>query len=615
MKKQYTDENGIAKFNADLPLGKFYIKEITPSVGYIKDDSKFEIDSTTLSSDERYYNVFYKKQNTKTQVTIEKIEATEDFENRVQLNGTILQLLDGTNVIEEWTVDGPKTFKGLELNKEYTIHEVSYIDGYVTADDIKFTIDDYGNIITEDKYLLKNNTKEEDTEDSTQDEITENNDSTQDTSQDENIENNDNAQNENTENNDDTQDENSDNNTQDENTEDNAPNEGEQDIQINISQNGNTTTILMQDNITRLIVNVIDIETKEQIPGATVQIIDKETGEVVKEFVTEDVPTVLEKLPVGDYEIHVTEVPKDKGYVTPEVMDFSIKDSPEDQEVTVEVDFTKLQISLVDKDTKENIDGGILHLIDENGEVVLEIDNTGEDFYIERLPIGNYTLVENTTPIGYFTAEDINFTLEDIPEIQYVVMENERKDFNLSINKETTGILINGSAQEITDPKLSKVEVVGSRVNSTNIQITYKITVSNIGELEGTAKVVDNIPEHFEIADTNPDYWTIVDDKTLETNVELDVGETKEFEVVLNWIQGRDTFGGQTNIARLVDTTNPANFEEIDLSDNSSEAEIVMSIKTGIEQIVQWILLGLGIVAIVGSIAGIIVYKVGKKKN
>ena len=43
------------------------------------------------------------------------------------------------------------------------------------------------------------------------------------------------------------------------------------------------------------------------------------------------------------------------------------------------------------------------------------------------LPIGEYTLREETAPDGYLVAEDVKFTVKDTGEIQKVVMKDEVK--------------------------------------------------------------------------------------------------------------------------------------------------------------------------------------------
>lgn len=53
--------------------------------------------------------------------------------------------------------------------------------------------------------------------------------------------------------------------------------------------------------------------------------------------------------------------------------------------------------------------------------------STGEPHYIEKLPIGTYTLREEQAPDGYLVAEDITFEVKDTAEIQKVVMKDEAK--------------------------------------------------------------------------------------------------------------------------------------------------------------------------------------------
>jgi len=47
--------------------------------------------------------------------------------------------------------------------------------------------------------------------------------------------------------------------------------------------------------------------------------------------------------------------------------------------------------------------------------------------YIEKLPVGDYTLREVTAPDGYEVAEDVKFKVEETGEIQHVVMKDAPK--------------------------------------------------------------------------------------------------------------------------------------------------------------------------------------------
>ena len=199
----------------------------------------------------------------------------------------------------------------------------------------------------------------------------------------------------------------------------------------------------------------------------------------------------------------------------------------------------------------------------------------GDRYETEQKDIPYYKIVEEVIPAnreGKYTKEDI-----------YVTYYYEKLEFNIEVDKNVVEILINGKEQKVLDGKLNKVEVVGSTINSTEVKITYIIEIKNIGELDGTAKVEEDIPEDFKLNDETGDEWKETEDGILEAEVELKAGETKELKVVLDWIQGNYRFGVQKNTVRLTETTNEANYEEADTEDNESSAEVVMGVKTGSE--------------------------------
>ena len=54
--------------------------------------------------------------------------------------------------------------------------------------------------------------------------------------------------------------------------------------------------------------------------------------------------------------------------------------------------------------------------------------STTEPHYIEMLPIGKYTLREETAPSGYLVAEDMEFEVKDTGEIQAVTMKDAEEN-------------------------------------------------------------------------------------------------------------------------------------------------------------------------------------------
>ena len=53
--------------------------------------------------------------------------------------------------------------------------------------------------------------------------------------------------------------------------------------------------------------------------------------------------------------------------------------------------------------------------------------STNDPHYIEMLPIGKYTLREETAPEGYLVANDVQFEVKDTAEVQHVTMVDEAK--------------------------------------------------------------------------------------------------------------------------------------------------------------------------------------------
>ena len=91
------------------------------------------------------------------------------------------------------------------------------------------------------------------------------------------------------------------------------------------------------------------------------------------------------------------------------------------------------------------------------------------------------------------------------------------------------------------------------------------------------------IPEDFEVNNETDKEWEETEEGKLETEVELKAGETKELKVVLNWKNGENNFGVQQNRVEIIETSNPANYEETEekKENNSSISEVVMGVKTG----------------------------------
>ena len=166
-----------------------------------------------------------------------------------------------------------------------------------------------------------------------------------------------------------------------------------------------------------------DLTTGEGLPGAKLQVLD-EAGNTVDEWVSEKEPHVIKELTAGKEYTLVETTPAD-GYVTAESVVFTVEKTAEIQKVEMKDDVTKVEISKTDITGKKELPGAKLTILDQEGKVVESWVSEEEPHYIEKLPIGTYTLREEQAPEGYLVAEDLTFEVKDTPEIQKVVMKDE----------------------------------------------------------------------------------------------------------------------------------------------------------------------------------------------
>src|SRR5699024_5727692 len=93
--------------------------------------------------------------NTETKVEISK----QDVTTGVEVAGNILQLFDKDgNLVEEWVSEQGKSHivKGLHTGEEYTLVEKLAATGYTKANDVKFTVIDYGDNPQVQKVVMYN---------------------------------------------------------------------------------------------------------------------------------------------------------------------------------------------------------------------------------------------------------------------------------------------------------------------------------------------------------------------------------------------------------------------------------------------------------------------------
>lgn len=345
-----TDEKGIAKME-DLPVEKYYVKEVKTAHGYVLDGEPRFVDLSYLDQDTPVVTFEEDWQNYRQKVKVTVLKKEKDTDRMLEgaifglftkedikgRNGKVL--MEAGTLIEQKTTDenGQILFKAdLPVDGTYVVKEIYAPDGFVTSNEEKEFTFEYG-----------------------------------------------------------------------------RPEETEVSYEFGF-ENEPTTVELTKTDLT----------TGKELPGAHLKVTD-EAGNVIDEWVSTEKAHVIKELTVGkSYTMSETK-PAD-GYVTAESITFTVKNTAEIQKQEMKDDVTKVLISKQDIAGKE-LPGAKLTILDEEGNVIESWTSTEEAHYIEMLPIGKYTLREETAPEGYLIAKDVEFEVKDTAEVQKVVMVDEEK--------------------------------------------------------------------------------------------------------------------------------------------------------------------------------------------
>lgn len=136
-----SNEKGKAAFTLDLPLGRYYVKELQAPAGYVSSDEILEFDATYQGQDVKTIKLKSVKKNQPTTVEVTKADITTGTE----LDGASMSVLDKDGkVIDSWTSvkDSPHVIKRLQVGKTYILREELAPYGYLRATDVEFTISD-----------------------------------------------------------------------------------------------------------------------------------------------------------------------------------------------------------------------------------------------------------------------------------------------------------------------------------------------------------------------------------------------------------------------------------------------------------------------------------------
>lgn len=171
-------------------------------------------------------------------------------------------------------------------------------------------------------------------------------------------------------------------------------------------------------------------------------IIEKDTLLEVAVSGTDGSVEFVKDYPLGTY--YAKKIKASLGYVSSEeIVDYNAAYQGQDVKVVkLESEFvntpTTVEITKTDITSKAELSGATLTVTDSEGNVVDTWTSVaGEAHVITRLHVGEvYILREEFAPYGYLQAEEIQFTISDTEDVQYVEMQDEVPIGTIVINKD-----------------------------------------------------------------------------------------------------------------------------------------------------------------------------------
>lgn len=206
----------------------------------------------------------------------------------------------------------------------------------------------------------------------------------------------------------------------------------------------------------------------------------------------------------------------------------------------------------------------------------------GDKYQTKRKGIPCYEYVESTgNEEGYMTKDKII--------VKYYF---EKQEFNLRVDSWISNVVINGVTKGgktlSSKEEIYKLDIHRNQVNSTEVKVTYKIRVSNVGQAEGSViTLTDVMPNGFSYhQEDNKVIWTKAGGILTTTQMKgqmLKAGENREIELVLRWNKGEENLKEKINTVTISEAQSLAGFQETNQEDNVSTAGMLISIATGMD--------------------------------
>lgn len=189
------------------------------------------------------------------------------------------------------------------------------------------------------------------------------------------------------------------------------------------------------------------------------------------------------------------------------------------------------------------------------------------------------------------------------------LIENKLCDFKIDkyINKITVKTTSGTKEYNYDNKSLVKTEIKAKEIEGSTVTIEYKVVITNEGEATGTVnKIVDYLPDGLSFSSNLNANWTKNTNgeliNTTISNKKIGAGERIELTLIATKKMTANSTGTFTNKASITETTD-ANTEN-----NTSSADVIISVSTGT------IVYVVSIISILGILSLVIIYLYKKGK-
>lgn len=392
----------------NLPMGKYYLKELTTIDGAVLDQTEYDVIFEQTDTTTKEYTVNLNIKNETTCIEISKTDITGEKE----LPGAKLSILDEKgNVIDSWTsTDKAHTIEGLTVGKEYTLREDLAPLEYVKSTDVKFRVENTNEIqkvtmIDKIVEMTKEDIGGKEVEGAELKVVDKDGkivDSWISTNEAHRIKGL----------------------IEGESYtlyEDYAP-DGyviSNEVTFTVTTEKKTQKVVMIDKTVEVLKTDIDGNT---IEGVTLSIISTKTKNIVDKWETTNEAHKVNGLIEGQTYILREEKVID-GYVKATDIEFTVTSDKETQKIVM-IDKV-VEVIKTDFITGQEIEGAELQVVDEDGNIIDEWVSTKEPHKIKGLEENKkYKLIEKTAPYGYELTEEIEFTVTTDKETQKIEMKD-----------------------------------------------------------------------------------------------------------------------------------------------------------------------------------------------